>query len=227
VRMQMEWDFTGFSNLADSLQSAHVTLPTHRGTTDSLDTRFYWITGENDGALSASDFEGDGERIGGAVMEVPSTMAIGADGTFTFDVLDEVRNAMRLGRSFFTIQGRVDEGLSGPARGLEVRTTASGNGFDVPSLSLTTPGVTAPLTYTITSLPANGILRDSSNVIITSVPYTLANSQVSYTPVAGFTGDDLFNFQVDNGSVFDAAVVRIRVRAQNCQFDPEGCNNGR
>ena len=129
--------------------------------------------------------------------------------------------------SFFTIQGRVDESLSGPARGLEVRTTASGNGFDVPSLELTTPGVTAPLTYTILSLPASGVLRDSSNVLITSVPYTLSNSQVRYTPNTSFTGDDAFNFQVDNGVVLDAAVVRIRVRAKNCQFDPEGCNNGR
>lgn len=226
VRMQIEWDLTGFSNLADVLQSANVTLPTHRGTTDSLDTQFYWLTGENDGALTTSDFESDGERIGGAVMGVPP-IPIGTDASFSFDVLDEVRTAMRLGRNVFAIQGRVDESLSGPARGLEVRTTASGNGFDVPSLALTTPGVTPPLTYTILSLPASGALRDSSNVLITAVPHTLFNSQVSYTPIIGFTGDDEFNFQVDNGAVFDSAIVRIRVRAKNCQTDPEGCDDGR
>jgi len=227
VRMEFEWDLTGFGNLSSSLLSANITLPTHRGTTDSLDTRFFWITGENDGSLTNSDFEGDGERIGGAVMAVPPTMGIGADGTFTFDVLDEVRTAMQLGRSFFTVQGRVDEGLSGPARGLEVRTTASGNLFDVPSLALTTPGVTPPLIYRILSLPASGILRDSGNNVISSVPYTLPDSQVRYTPNTGFLGNDAFNFEINNTIVFDSAVARIRVRAKNCQTDPAGCDDGR
>lgn len=226
VRMEFEWDLTGFGNLSSSLLSATITLPTHRGTTDSLDTRFYWITGENDGSLTNSDFEGDGERIGGAVMEVPPTMGIGASGTFTFDVFDEVRTAMQLGRNFFTVQGRVDESLSGPARGLEVHTTATSN-FDVPSLALTTPGVTAPLTYRILSLPASGVLRDSGNNVISAVPYTLPDSQVRYTPNVGFLGNDLFNFEINDSFVFDSAVAHIRVRAKNCQTDPEGCDDGR
>src|SRR6185369_6678247 len=43
VRMQFEWDMSSIIGSADALQSAHVVLPTHRGTIDSLDTYFYWV----------------------------------------------------------------------------------------------------------------------------------------------------------------------------------------
>jgi len=229
VRMQFEWDVSSIIGSAGSLQSAQVTLPTHRGTTDSLDTFFYWVAANTDGNLTNSDFESPAERIADAVMPVPPSMPIGTDGTFSFSVLDQLRTAGQNGFTFFAIQGRVDEALSGPARGLEVRTTASGNvsGNDVPMLAIATPGIAAPLTYRIDSLPAGGVLRDSSNVLITSVPYDLPTAQVSYTPNFGFLGLDTFSFTVSNGFISSSALGRINVIIPNCLNDIRGCFNGR
>jgi hypothetical protein len=110
-----------------------------------------------------------------------------------------------------------------------VRTTAGGNvsGNQVPMLSLATPGITAPLTYTITSLPSNGALRNSANALITTVPYVLTAPQVSYTPNTGFLGLDTFSFTVSNGVITSSASGNIRVFIPNCTSDPQGCNNGR
>ena len=123
----------------------------------------------------------------------------------------------------------MNESLTGPARGLQVRTTASGNvsGNQVPMLSLATPGVIAPLMYRITSLPSGGVLRDSANVLITTVPYDLPASQVSYTPNSGFLGIDTFVFTVSNGIITSTASGNIRVFQPNCTSDPRGCNDGR
>lgn len=228
VRMQFEWDLSGIGS-ANGLQSAHVDLPTHRGSVDSLDTFFYWSTASGDGNLTNSDFETPAERINDAVMTVPASMPIGADGTFSFSVLQQLRAASNDGHSFFVIQGRVDESLAGPARGLEVRTTASGNvsSNNVPMLSLTTPGVIAPLLYRVTSLPAGGVLRDSSNALITTVPYDLPSPQVSYEPNVGFLGLDSFSFDVSNGVSSSSALARITVVALDCRTTAAGCNNGR
>jgi hypothetical protein len=228
VRMQMEWDITGFSGGADSLQSATVNLPTHRGTTDSVDTFFWWISTSGDGALSDSDFEAPAERISGVAMPVPPSMSIGDVGTFSFSVLSQLRDAAHLGHTHFVVQGRVDESAASIVRGLEVRTTASGNlPYDVPSLAIATPGIAAPLIYTITSLPASGLLYDSANTLITSVPYTLPDAQVRYTPNTSFIGDDTFGFQATNNVIIDSALVTVRVRLANCLSDRDGCNNGR
>jgi hypothetical protein len=229
VRMQFEWDMAGIRGSLGSLQSAQVLLPTHRGTVDSVDTSFYWVGASGDGNLTNSDFEAPAELIRGAVMPVPPSMPIGGDGTFSFDVLDQVRASAQGGFTFFAIQGRVDESLTGAQRGLEVRTTASGNvsGNDVPMLALATPGVTAPLQYSITALPQNGVLSDSLNQRITTVPYDLSSPQVSYTPNTGFLGNDTFSFTVSNGVISSSAFGRITVRTPNCQRDGEGCDNGR
>jgi hypothetical protein len=229
VRMQFEWDMSGISGSLSSLQSAQVILPTHRGTTEAADTFFYWGGVSGDGNLTNSDFEAAAEVIPDAVMQVPPTMPIGGDGTFSFSVLGQIRAAAQNGFSFFTIQGRVNESLAGSQRGLEVRTTASGNisGGDIPKLSLATPGVSAPLTYRITALPSGGILRDSFNVEITSVPYDLPSAEVSYVPNFGFLGLDTFSFSVSNGLITSSAFGKINVRIPNCLTDPGGCNNGR
>jgi hypothetical protein len=229
VRMQFEWDMSSIVGSAGSLQSAVVILPTNRGTTDSLDTFFYWVTASGDGSLTNSDFQAPAERIPDAVMPVPQSMQVGADGTFSFSVLDQVRAAANNGYSFFAVQGRVDESVGGSARGLQVRTTASGNisTNDIPMLSLATPGVTAPLLYRITSLPQSGVLRDSSNTLITTVPYDLSNAQVTYTPNTGFLGLDTFSFKASNGVTETSALAKITVFVPNCQTDPRGCNDGR
>ncbi len=228
VRMQFEWDLSNIAGSAGSLQSAQVVLPTNRGTVDSLDTFFYWVSTSGDGNLTNSDFEAPAEQIPDAVMQVPQTMPIGSDGTFSFNVLDQLRASAQNGFTFLAIQGRVNESLTGPARGLQVRTTASGNvgSNDVPMLSLTTPGITAPLTYTITALPS-GVLRDSTNQLITTVPYVLPSPQVSYTPNTGFLGVDTFSFNVSNGTITSSAFGRITVFIPNCQTSVAGCNNGR
>jgi hypothetical protein len=229
VRMQFEWDMSSITGLVGALQSAQVVLPTNRGSSDSLDTSFYWIAASGDGNLTNSDFQAPAEVISDAVMKVPPSMPIGSDGTFSFSVLAQLRASAQNGHTFFAIQGRVDESLAGPARGLQVRTTASGNvsGNQVPMLSLATPGVTAPLMYRITSLPTGGVLRDSANVLITAVPYDLPSSQVSYTPNSGFLGLDTFVFTVSNGVITSTASGNIRVFQPNCTSDPRGCNDGR
>jgi hypothetical protein len=228
VRMQFEWDITNVSGSIASLSSADVLLPTHRGTIDSLDTFFYAVGATGDGQLTSSDFESPAQQIAAVVMPVPSGMSVGADGTFTFSVLSQLRAAAQGGFGFFAIQGRVNESPTGTGRGLEVRTSASGNISSnmIPTLALMTPTIT-PLQFRITSLPAGGVLRDASNQLIMSVPYDLASAQVSYTPNSGFLGNDSFSFAVSNGVVSNAAVARINVSVPNCAKNQEACFNGR
>ena len=227
VRMQFEWDISNIGSISN-LQGAQVLLPTHRGTIDSLDTFFYAINASGDGNLTNSDFESPATQISGAVMPVPPDMTIGADGTFTFNILSELRAAATGGFNFFAIQGRVNETLTSPSRGLEVRTTASGNisSNAVPTLALTTSTATT-LSYRITSLPAHGVLRDNTNQVITTVPFDLVSAEVSYTPSAGFVGQDQFSFSASNGIVFTSALARISVFIPNCAKDAGGCFNGR
>lgn len=60
-----------------------------------------------------------------------------------------------------------------------------------------------PLTYTVTQLPANGLLADVNAALITSVPYTLApgDTTLRYAPVAGYQGTDEVLFTVSDGGV--------------------------
>ena len=163
-------------------------------------------------------------------MPVPSTtvMPIGSDGTFAFDVLGELRDAIAAGHQFFTIQGRVDESLTGPARGLEVYTTASGNisSNQTPELQLTTPGVTPAPTYTILTLPTDGTLLDG-NTQITTVPYTLSAALVTYAPATSFVGTNTFNFRVSLGTQFEDAIATVHVSFVNCATSVAGCYDGR
>ena len=229
VRMQFEWDVSGVAGSIASLQSAQVILPTHRGSIDSLDTFFYWVAASGDGNLTNSDFDRPAEKIHDAIMTVPESMQPGTDGTFSFGVLDPLRAAVQNNYKFFTVQGRVNESLTASARGLEVRTTASGNleGNNVPMLALATPGLTAPVLYTITSLPVHGALRDSFNALITTVPYNLPNSQVNYTPETGFLGGDSFGFDATLGDIRGSALAKISVVRVDCRFNRRGCFDGR
>jgi len=225
VRMQFEWDMSSIAGSLGSVTSAQVLLPTNRGTTDSLDTFFYWATASGDGNLTNSDFESPTRQIAGVVMPVPPEMQVGANGTFTFSVLNELRSSGNF--SFFAIQGRVDEQNATSGRGLQVRTTASGNltSNSVPTLAITSSTAT-PLTYTITSLPAGGVLRDG-NQVITTVPYNLSGTDVTYIPNSAFLGLDSFTFSVSNGVTSASALAKIRVSAPNCLTDPSACYNGR
>jgi hypothetical protein len=225
VRMQFEWDIANIRGSIASLTSADVLLPTNRGTIDSLDTSFYWVTASGDGSLTNSDFESPAQPIAGAVMPVPPGMPIGSDGTFSFSVLSQLRSSSTF--NFFAVQGRVDESLVSSARGLQVRTTASGNqtANAVPTLALATSTVTQ-LRYRITSLPTAGFLLDGTQPI-TSVPYDLSSPQVTYTPNTGFLGLDSFTFAVSNGVISSSALAKITVFLNDCTHNVVQCNNGR
>ena len=237
VRMQIEWDVSGLAGLAGDLVTADVILHTVVGSVDSLDTFFFAGTAEQDALLTDSDFEAPAAAIPGVVMPVPPGAEAGDEGTFTFDVKPQLLAALTGDRSFFSIQGRVDEGLAGGGfqRGLQVRTTAAGNlaSFLEPQLALTTPGVTPPaLTFTILTLPAHGTLRDALGSPITAVPAILTSPDVTYTPDLGFTGTDQFTFEVqDLGLNVDVGLVSIFVDAlliDPCVANgrPPGCQPG-
>jgi hypothetical protein len=229
ARIHIEWDVSSFAG--SQLESAHVRLHTHRGTVDALDT-FFFTAAAGNGTLDDADFATAMESVAGAVMPVPplEDLPIGADGTFSFDVTPQVQSALDAAAGFFSVQGRVNEALSGPARGLEVRSSASGNlaSFLEPQLELATPGVVAPtITFTILTLPLNGILRDSGGQQILDVPHALVDARVSYTPSAGFTGSDGFGYQAQDDTITDGGLVFILVQAGNCALDPSFCDDGR
>jgi hypothetical protein len=109
-----------------------------------------------------------------------------------------------------------------PQRGLQVRTTADGNlaTSSEPKLVVTTPAYT----FSIVTLPANGVLRDSNNAILTS-PSVLTNQIVRYTPDFGFVNDvDQFDFRVeDEFGNFAIATIFIHVHALVTCPDGRGC----
>src|SRR5207247_4076365 len=152
------------------------------------------------------------EQIGNVTMPVPQSQSVGADGTFSFDVLAQLRAALNAGLTHFTVQGRVNESAQQVSvRGLQVYTTASGNlgsQFE-PQLGLATAGVTPPRTYRVLSLPAIGTLFDG-NTAITSVPYTLPSNLVTYQAPAT-AAQTSFNYEVSLGQTVDSGLVRITV----------------
>ena len=225
VRMEFEWDISSLSSIVSTLQSATVVLHTNRGTTDSLDTFFYFVGTTGDGALSDSDYEQTAEPLR-AVMHVPSAQPVGADGQFSFDVLQVVREALNAGFTHLALQGRVNETTAGPARGLQVYTTASGNGPKVPQLATTTAEAPARV-YRVISLPANATLRDTNNVEISAVPYTLPNSFVFFRSTSGFVGTNTFNYDLTQALQTDVGTVTVLVHAGDCAVDPAFCDTGR
>ena len=233
VRMQMEWDIVDLSPLANEIESAEVILHTLKGSVDSLDTSFYVGDFNQDGLLTDSDYQASTALIPGVVMPVPG--GVGTVGTFTFDVTAQLQDAIANGLSFFSIQGRVDEGLAGQGfqRGLQVYTTADGNlaAFLEPQLSITTAGDVHTLTFTIITLPVPGILVDSFGTEITVVPTTLPNRNVTYIPAFEFQGMDSFTFQVDDGlttaTAFIDVVVGTGFGLGDCEHDPAFCDEGR
>jgi hypothetical protein len=239
ARIQIEWDLGGLAGLADSLESAHVLLHTVKGTVDSLDTVFFVGTGEQDGLLTDADFAAPATPLAGVVMPVPD-VPVGTEGTFSFDVTDELREALGSDRDVFAVQARVDEGLAGGGsqRGLQVRSSAAGNlpDFLHPQLSLATPGVTSPaLAFALTALPAHGILVDPQGLVLTCAfaagttcaePLALASPRLTYRPAPGFSGNDGFSFQVSdfvNVALADIGILVIPFDGCGQDGRPPGC----
>jgi hypothetical protein len=71
------------------------------------------------------------------------------------------------------------------------------------------------LRYKITSLPANGALRDGSNtaghlILAAELPYTLTQgNQVTYVPNLNFSGSNSFNFRVNDGRADSATTATV------------------
>lgn len=59
----------------------------------------------------------------------------------------------------------------------------------------------AGLTYSVTTLPAEGTLSEPGYGAIDTVPYELAGTQVTYDPAWGYNGHDSFQFQANDGGV--------------------------
>jgi hypothetical protein len=220
VRIHIEWDVTGMAPIGPD-GTARVTLTTHRGTTDSRDTYFFAGPGGNS-TLEDTDFEACCLDDLGAGM--PVTGVVGSIGTFSFDVRSALNAALASGATHLTVQGRVDEELAGPASGLEIHSSATGNEDELPVLEVTTPGVTPPTSFTITSLPTGGSLFEGTTPI-TAVPYTLSGDSVSFTPNSGFTGETTFFYEAALGPVVDLGKVTIFVL--DCASNAAECNDGR
>lgn len=226
VRIQMEWDISSLTTPITGETSAQIFLTTNRGTVDSLNTHFFAGPG-GDGTLEDADFQsGSGFEPLGVVM--PVTGLQGADGTFSFDIRDALNDAIAGGAQFFTVQARVDETLTGPARGLQIYSSADNplNDGKLPGLVLSSPPPTPPPTFTITSLPLNGVLLDGTTEI-TAVPYTLAGNTIAYAPNTAYQGPDSFAYEAVLGEIVDTGIVNITVVFLNCANDADDCDDGR
>ena len=75
------------------------------------------------------------------------------------------------------------------------------------------------LTYRVTSLPAHGLLYeggDASGSPISSLPFALSGSNVTYVPTAGYSGPDDFGFATADGEISSApADVTLSVAPVN------------
>jgi hypothetical protein len=231
ARMHLEFDLRDLKGVED-ITGATVVVRTHRESKDGLLTRFL-AAGKGDGELTESDFESDAEDIPGAVLPMPSLeqMPVGAEGTFTFDVLGELRAALADGLPLLALQGRVDEkSHQGPIAGLDVRTTAEDNLREAlePAMVIETAHAPDPLEYTILSLPEAGTLLDAAGNPIREVPYRLTNSAtVTYAPPKDFIGQTGFRFQASDGVLTQTANAVITVFLGRCAEDADFCNNGR
>lgn len=149
LRMHFEWDL---SSLPDnwSITGAEIRLYTQRGTVDSLNTSFYHLTEDQDGLLTNSDFQSLATPLP-VVMPVVSGF-----GVFSFDVTSLLQQDFADGNSYFSIQGRVDESLSGQGfrRGLQVYSTANSA---LQSPELVVNAIPEPTTFALLSAAVLGI----------------------------------------------------------------------
>lgn len=214
ARVQIEWDV---ANLGASVPNATVLLTTQKGTVDDLNTVFFAGTADQDGILAVSDFQAPASVLPGVIMPVPAGPT-GTEGTFSIGVTDALNAALAAGLDYFSIQARVDESLAGFGfrRGLQIRSTASGNLVSGKEPKLVIDGgVPAPvLTWTITSVPATGTLRDAFGATVTvGTSFTSRPTLVYTSPVEGSFE---VKYRVDEGLTTAFATVFISVVGDGC-----------
>ena len=93
-----------------------------------------------------------------------------------------------------------------PPVAIDVNTPTPLNTPVMITLSATDDGLPNPpgvLSYIITSMPGYGALSDPNGGGIGTVPYTLVGggNQVIYTPTAGYSGTDSFQYKANDGGV--------------------------
>jgi hypothetical protein len=99
------------------------------------------------------------------------------------------------------------------------------------TLAATDDGLPTPpaaLTYIITMLPAHGSLSEAGGGAIGSVPYTLAGTHVTYTPVVDYRPSDTFKFKANDGGTApeggDSNEATATVTIGGSAFDPVAYN---
>lgn len=225
ARMQFEWDLRPLFELNPTIAGANVRMQTHRSREEGLVTMFHALATEGDGKLTPDDFESLGERVKGGVMPMPSLdeMPVGEVGTFTFDAIGELRNALAQKHHVLALQGRAaNEKQKERLSGLDVFT-----GERAPELIVETSVDPKALVYSILSLPETGTLKDSLGREIREVPYTLPDALLTYVPEPKVKGTFSVYFQGTNGFVIDIARLDITLLFGNCAEDAKHCNNGR
>lgn len=232
ARVQIEWNVSSLA--AAEIEQATVRLVTQKGTVDDLDTFFLAGAADQDGVLAVADFQAPASPLPGVVMPVPPGAQTGDQGTFAFDVTGQLVGALRQGFGFFSVQGRVDEGLAGGGfrRGLQVRSTATGNlalGTEPQLDVVVTPAPDVRLTWQVTALPLHGTLTDLSGAaVLVGQTFTTAPTLL-YTPAADFSGNDSLTYRVTEGLVFDTAILTILVQSSDGCAEvgrPPGCSPG-
>jgi SdrD B-like domain/Bacterial Ig domain/Prealbumin-like fold domain len=84
-----------------------------------------------------------------------------------------------------------------------------------------------PLTFKITSLPTNGVLHDGTSVLgtsITTTPYTLTGTDVTFAPNANYNGNDSFQFKTNDGTVDSAAAATVSITVNPVNDAPAGAD---
>ncbi|MBI4200918.1 MAG: tandem-95 repeat protein, partial [Chloroflexi bacterium] len=179
--------------------------------TETCQLSFAIITGPTKGTLSALSstacVAGNPNSDTASVTYTPNANFNGND-SFTFRVFDGTDDS-----NLATVSIAVTPVNDPPvAQGQTVSTPE-----DTPRLiTLTASDAEGQaLAFIITSLPANGSLKQGNNTV-NAAPFTLSGATVTYTPNANFNGANSFTFKANDGSLdSNVATVTINVTAVN------------